>query len=118
MEPKPIYLIEQNDGTLTVEEPQPAPHGTSIYLHGRTPARTPASFKFDPGLALEIATLRGLADAMGAAEIAVLRGVEAPDVYWRHGNEYGRLQAGDAGTLVLIRFAAHDGGKPAEHWML
>lgn len=112
MEPKPIYLIEQNNGELTIEEP-PLPASARAYCC--TPP-APTVWTVNPGLTLEIDTLRRLARTMGAANMAVLRRIEVPDLYFRRGLEYGQLRGADAGTLVLIRFDVHDSGAACEHW--
>lgn len=113
MEPKPIYLIEQNNGDLTVEEP-PLPAGARAYCC--TPPE-PTVWTVDPGLTLEIDTLRRLARAMGAANMTVIRGAESPDIYWRSDGQHASLRGQNAGTLALIRFREHDGGaQPCEQW--
>jgi hypothetical protein len=115
MEDRPIYVIEQDDGVLTVEEPPVAlDGGRVVYCCGGVSVPT---WPTDPALAWDLETLRGVARAAGAAEMAVLRRVEDPDVYWRRDGRFGRLRGADAGTLVLIRFAADDGvARPCEQW--
>lgn len=114
MEPKPVYLIEQDDGALVVAEPPVADRaGRVIYCY--QPPAGPA-WLVDKTLALDLDTLRGVAVMAGAAEMVVLRRIEVPDLYFRRGLEYGQLRGADAGTLVLIRFDVHDSGAACEHW--
>jgi hypothetical protein len=74
------------------------------------------AYPLDPGLQLETATLRALAQTMGAAEIAILRALERPTLTWTRGGLPDTFATANAGTLVLIRFTAHDDGQPCEHW--
>lgn len=114
MEPKAVYVVEQGDGELTVEEPPILDGGRVLYCC-RPP--TGPAWPVDQALSVDLETLRGVADMAGAAEMVVLRRVESPDVYFRRGGQFGQVRAADAGVLVLIRFDVDDGAAaPCQQW--
>lgn len=107
MEDKPVYLVEQNDGILTVEDPPLALDGGRLVYCYQPP--TGPAWPVDQALSVDLETLRGVADMAGAAQMVILRRVEAPDIYFRRGGDFGQLRGADAGLLVLIRFDVDDG---------
>jgi len=113
MESGPVYLIEQDDGSLTVEEPLVLDGGRVVYCY-QPP--TGSAWRVDKALAFDLETLRGVAAMAGASQMVVLRRVEAPDVYFRRGAEFGQLRGADAGVLVVIRFDVDDGGAACQQW--
>jgi hypothetical protein len=112
-EPKPVYVIEQNDGELTTVDP-PA---SDFQAPGAEP-RITAQFPYDPSLRILADDLRVVCGYSGATDIAILRGIVAPTLEWNHDGRHASLNLADAGTLILIRFPGHDGGLPAEHFNL
>lgn len=105
MEPRPIYLIHQNDGTATVEEP---PTLDAI----RNAHRANPTYPRDALLALDIETLCDLARIAGASDVAIIRAATDPAISWTHAGADAHLHAADAGTLLIIRFPATDGRAP------
>jgi hypothetical protein len=112
-EPKPVYVIEQNDGELTAVDP-PA---SDFQAPGAEP-RITAQFPYDPSLRILADDLRIVCGYSGATNIAILRVIVAPTLEWNHDGRHASLNLADAGTLILIRFPGHDGGLPAEHFNL
>ncbi|MEI7437918.1 MAG: hypothetical protein WCL16_14025 [bacterium] len=93
-EAKPVYVTEPT------ADRQPPPFA-------------PGTWRHDPALSLDIATLKDLALAAGAAEVVIVRQLCAPRLTWytADGQMHGVKPPGDrAGTVVLITFAAQDDG--------